>query len=63
MVTKVGGDDPDTPGGFVHDEGYAFFIGALDHALKKLSLLLCRVVDEEVAADRHGEDVAGAKDR
>lgn len=63
MVTKVAVDDPDTPGGFVHDEGYVFFVGGLDHALKKFGLLLRCVVDEEVAADHHGEDVAGAIDR
>lgn len=43
----------------MHDKGYACFLRALEHALKELSLLQRRIVDEEVLADRYGEGVAG----
>lgn len=46
----------------MHDKGYVCFIGVLEHALKELGFLQRRVVDEEVVADRHSEDVAGAID-
>lgn len=47
----------------MHDEEYGISTQALERALEDLSFFQRRIVDQEIIADRHCEDISGAIDR